>query len=119
MRLLYQWGGFRPVAVPKRGRRHLGEWSLEIFRGEMRGLPCISPTTRSEEKRGNGADESIPQINSIKSNMEGEALCGRFRVVRAHLVGNGMGTEGGVGRDGERDLGYQPAGEEVGKSNGG
>ncbi|GBM35157.1 hypothetical protein AVEN_56629-1 [Araneus ventricosus] len=29
----------------------------------MKGLPFISPTTRSEEKRGNGADESIPQIN--------------------------------------------------------
>ncbi|GBL94847.1 hypothetical protein AVEN_197527-1 [Araneus ventricosus] len=32
------------------------------FRGEMKGLPFISPTTRSEEKRENGADESIPKI---------------------------------------------------------
>ncbi|GBN72839.1 hypothetical protein AVEN_179078-1, partial [Araneus ventricosus] len=29
----------------------------------MKGLPFISPTTHSEEKRGDGADESIPQIN--------------------------------------------------------
>ncbi|GBO03438.1 hypothetical protein AVEN_152768-1, partial [Araneus ventricosus] len=28
----------------------------------MKGLPFICPTTRSEEKRGNGADESIPQM---------------------------------------------------------
>ncbi|GBN22246.1 hypothetical protein AVEN_261986-1 [Araneus ventricosus] len=33
------------------------------LRGEMKGLPFISPTTCSEEKRGNGADETIPQIN--------------------------------------------------------
>ncbi|GBM62911.1 hypothetical protein AVEN_11366-1 [Araneus ventricosus] len=30
------------------------------LRGEMKGLPFISPTTRSE---GNGPDESIPPIN--------------------------------------------------------
>ncbi|GBM81993.1 hypothetical protein AVEN_202637-1 [Araneus ventricosus] len=33
------------------------------LRGEKKGLPFISPTTRSEEERGNGAEESIPQIN--------------------------------------------------------
>ncbi|GBN22497.1 hypothetical protein AVEN_155387-1 [Araneus ventricosus] len=33
------------------------------LRGEMKGLPFISPTTCSKEKRGNGADETIPQIN--------------------------------------------------------
>ncbi|GBL74381.1 hypothetical protein AVEN_235349-1 [Araneus ventricosus] len=30
----------------------------------MNGRPFISPTTRSEEKRENGTDESIPQIIS-------------------------------------------------------
>ncbi|GBM98467.1 hypothetical protein AVEN_25947-1, partial [Araneus ventricosus] len=29
----------------------------------MKGLPFISPIPRSEEKRGNGAEESIRQIN--------------------------------------------------------
>ncbi|GBM97007.1 hypothetical protein AVEN_57180-1 [Araneus ventricosus] len=35
----------------------------ETFKEEMKGLPLISPTTRSEEKRGKVAYESIPQIN--------------------------------------------------------
>ncbi|GBM97004.1 hypothetical protein AVEN_57177-1 [Araneus ventricosus] len=35
----------------------------ETFKEEMKGLPLISPTTRSEEKRGKVADESIPQIS--------------------------------------------------------
>ncbi|GBM35361.1 hypothetical protein AVEN_90680-1, partial [Araneus ventricosus] len=29
----------------------------------MKGLTFIFPTSRSEEKRGDGEDESIPQIN--------------------------------------------------------
>ncbi|GBL94971.1 hypothetical protein AVEN_187484-1 [Araneus ventricosus] len=37
----------------------------ETLKGEMKGLPFISPITRREEKMGNEADESIPQINDI------------------------------------------------------
>ncbi|GBM65415.1 hypothetical protein AVEN_214887-1, partial [Araneus ventricosus] len=48
----------------ERGEKAVGGVVIKgTLKGEMRGLPFISPTTRSEEKRGNGADESIPQIN--------------------------------------------------------
>ncbi|GBN51773.1 hypothetical protein AVEN_157366-1, partial [Araneus ventricosus] len=66
MQLLYWWGGFRPVTVPKGGRRQLGKWSLKGPLGEsleIKGMSFISPTTRSEERRGNRVDESIPQIS--------------------------------------------------------
>ncbi|GBO21658.1 hypothetical protein AVEN_132811-1 [Araneus ventricosus] len=48
----------------ERGEKAVGQLVIKgTLRGEMKGLSFISPTTRSEEKRGNGADESIPQIN--------------------------------------------------------
>ncbi|GBM38435.1 hypothetical protein AVEN_260814-1 [Araneus ventricosus] len=48
----------------ERGDKAVGRVVIKgTLEGEMKGLPFISPTTRSEEKRGNGADESIPQIN--------------------------------------------------------
>ncbi|GBN16784.1 hypothetical protein AVEN_231369-1 [Araneus ventricosus] len=43
-----------------------GSWGVVIkgtLRGEMRGMSFISPTTRSEEKTGNWAGESIPRVN--------------------------------------------------------
>ncbi|GBN66017.1 hypothetical protein AVEN_92767-1 [Araneus ventricosus] len=48
----------------EKGEKAVGRVVIKgSLRGEMKGLPFISPTTRSGEKRANGADESIPQIN--------------------------------------------------------
>ncbi|GBN17860.1 hypothetical protein AVEN_142354-1 [Araneus ventricosus] len=48
----------------ERGQKAVGRVVIKgTLRGEMKGLPFISPTTRSEKKREKGADESIPQIN--------------------------------------------------------
>ncbi|GBN83815.1 hypothetical protein AVEN_14635-1 [Araneus ventricosus] len=49
------------------------------LRGVMRGLPFISPAIRSEEKRGNGVDESIPQITHSCSSVYN---CTELLVVR-------------------------------------
>ncbi|GBN51585.1 hypothetical protein AVEN_148602-1 [Araneus ventricosus] len=55
------------------------------LRGEMKGLPLTSPTTRREKKRGKGEDESIPQINKFSRVDKKLNICTKCNMIEATL----------------------------------